>query len=565
MNPRDATTGPAASRPSVNDGDKLDEERSRPGPCHPRVSADREGMGDAPRSAITTAAASLPVYRRPTSLRRRSTDTVLHTSMQLAARSPLPSFMSTRNDKCDVDSDLIDATCGLSCLMCKALRLAGVKDEEERSKKADIIVKELAGLYIRTPEDLRDALDHPEVTGQVVGILKGMLLVAVRAQLAERAEIREKWTSFMKDAGSRETTPAGSQGELNKPRLCTLQVARADITHLAEIDQISQTFYARVFLVLRIKDGASDPYLSSLYTGFPVDNDGRFTFRPSARWYLGQIDFPNGKSIKNIESKVTKQGNDLQLIKRVEGHFSEEFELRSFPFDEQDLTITVSSNCACEGPVPVKFVEANSPQLGVDTINFPHGNIWHLSPNLTAAFTTVGASRQRRFPAVHIRAGVRRKCGFIIMNAAMPVSVISFLSLTTFFVPPEDTSDRLELSLAVLLTSVAFKFTTSSYLPQISYMTLMDIFTILSTLIIVVVCLFHTGLGILDRWIKVSHDVLNILNKVCIVVTFMAWIGVQMWFVYKERRIRKRRLSYPDYGTSSRRLLDIKPDRQVLE
>ena len=43
-----------------------------------------------------------------------------------------------------------------------------------------------------------------------------------------------------------------------------------------------------------------------------------------------QISFSNGRSIETQESKVTVAGNDLQLIKRVEGEFFEKFELHSF-------------------------------------------------------------------------------------------------------------------------------------------------------------------------------------------------------------------------------------------
>ena len=43
-----------------------------------------------------------------------------------------------------------------------------------------------------------------------------------------------------------------------------------------------------------------------------------------------QISFSNGRSIETQESKVTVAGNDLQLIKRVEGEFFQKFELHLF-------------------------------------------------------------------------------------------------------------------------------------------------------------------------------------------------------------------------------------------
>ena len=114
-------------------------------------------------------------------------------------------------------------------------------------------------------------------------------------------------------------------------------------------EQVSQTFRARLFLILRVAGGAEDEHLVKEYDGFPLDTNGVPTFRPSARWYLvkpicgsnhrqcllssaakvlallrarppllptqNQISFSNGRSIETQESKVTAAENDLQLIK----------------------------------------------------------------------------------------------------------------------------------------------------------------------------------------------------------------------------------------------------------
>ena len=51
-------------------------------------------------------------------------------------------------------------------------------------------------------------------------------------------------------------------------------------------EQVSQTFRARLFLILRVAGGAEDEHLVKEYDGFPLDAHGVPTFRPSARWYL---------------------------------------------------------------------------------------------------------------------------------------------------------------------------------------------------------------------------------------------------------------------------------------
>ena len=357
-------------------------------------------------------------------------------------------------------AEIISVKHRLDHLIAAALLQVGEDDEDGTHTKQ--VSEKLAELYIKTPDQLRLALDTPEVLEQVMNTaLRGMLLPAVRTELKH-----DEHTSLWSKARKKETKASSA---LPSPLKRSLKVVRADITQLSAIDQLSQTFRARIFLIFLIKDGALDEHLIREFDGFPIDDHGRPTFRPSAKWYLNQIDFPNGRDINTLESKVTTAGSDIQLIKRIEGEFFERFELQSFPFDAQDLTITVSANCATEGPVPMEFAEGGAnAQLGVDTVNFAFGDVWDLSPSLACEFTTVGATSKRRFPAVHLRACVARKSGFVVLNVALPTGVIAFLSVTTFFVEEEATGNKLDLSVVILLTAVAFKSATSTYLPQIS-------------------------------------------------------------------------------------------------
>merc|ERR1712085_103115 len=119
-----------------------------------------------------------------------------------------------------------------------------------------------------------------------------------------------------------------------------------------------------------------------------------------------------------------------------------------------------------------------------------------------------------------------------------PISVISLLSLTTFSVPPEETGDRLAMNITLLLTAVAFKYTTSSYLPQISYMTLVDKFNMFCMLVILISCLSHTAIGCLDHRVGLSEARLELVSDVFCGSTFLVWIGAQAWFLRMKVRMR---------------------------
>jgi len=256
----------------------------------------------------------------------------------------------------------------LQSVISKALVQLGEEDDDGQLCKA--AVDGLGHLYIKTPDQLRRAIKTPEVLPQLTAsVLRGLLLPVV-SDVLRREEHGEHWRKIYSEVPKSKMTP------MNAPLLRRLEIVRADVTQLSAIDQLSQTFRARLFLILRLPGGAKDDDLSRESEDFPVDSHGRPTFRPSARWYLSQLDFPNGRDIKTLESKVTTAGDDLQVIKRIDGEFFERFELQSFPFDAQDLTITVSANCANEGPVPVEFALLESGgQLGVDNANFAFADV----------------------------------------------------------------------------------------------------------------------------------------------------------------------------------------------
>lgn len=448
---------------------------------------------------------------------------------------------------------LVAQSTALERLLAKALHQVGENEEEYACR----LVRALSKLFIRTTDQLKQGLETPECLEQLRSVLPGLLLPAVRAEL-KRDEHGAHWRKALPPSKPNHNSP------LPKPLLRRFEITRADMTQLSSIDQLSQTFRARLFLILRIPGGAKDENLVKEFEGFPIDEDGRPTFRPSARWYLNQLDFPNGRDLHTLESKVTVLDNDLQLIKRIEGEFFEQFELRSFPFDAQDLTVTVSINCATEGPVPVEFAIAESnAQLGVDTTNFAFGDIWELSPSITPELTTVGATSKRRFPAVHLRACVSRRPGFVVLNVALPTTAIAFLAVTTFFVDVALPHTRIDLSVTILLTSIALKYATAAYLPQISYLTLVDRFVLLCNTMVFLSTLLHALLGMLQDWFDVADETLELVNKVSCLGAGIFWLILQLWFVVRIHIARNESSEAGQTRESMRRRVERRLERKA--
>ena len=62
------------------------------------------------------------------------------------------------------------------------------------------------------------------------------------------------------------------------------------------------------------RGGARDEHLSSDSRGFPVDALGTPTFRPSAAWFLDQVEFHNAKfEVTQLDYRVVRMDDDLVL------------------------------------------------------------------------------------------------------------------------------------------------------------------------------------------------------------------------------------------------------------
>merc|ERR1712227_108907 len=102
----------------------------------------------------------------------------------------------------------------------------------------------LADLYIRTPEQLQEAVKDPETIKEVRLVLQGRLLPAVIKQL-DGSETVPDHIPTLKELEEDEKKHPKRRKSVWKPppRLVrTLEVVRIDINQLSHIDTVTQTF-----------------------------------------------------------------------------------------------------------------------------------------------------------------------------------------------------------------------------------------------------------------------------------------------------------------------------------
>lgn len=163
-----------------------------------------------------------------------------------------------------------------------------------------------------------------------------------------------------------------------------------------------------------------------------------------------------------------------------------------FPFDTQVLTIAVSSNIALP-TWPIKFGKHNV-TLRVDANNKKNrkwlsqrANVMSFFVNTSNVSLTVPKLQFHeetkqpldKFPKLLIEVAAERQSTYCVTNIMLPVFMITILCTTVFGIPISTDSgveNRLAVTLALVLTVVAYKITAADSLPQLGYLTELDTF-----------------------------------------------------------------------------------------
>lgn len=395
-------------------------------------------------------------------------------------------------------------------LLARALQAV---DGDAGSDAITELLAQLGRLYIRDVGSLCAAFAEPSLLEDLRSALRGRLLLAVRDETERLKEARAI------------ATPKRT----HRPRdsVLPIYVKRVDLIQVSGINEIEQTCRARLYVQCCFPN--ADEHLKANNFEFPYDEHGSPTFRPSANWYLHQFEFTNGtKAVDKLDFRVTPMGNDLMLNMRVEGDFFSTFDLRRFPFDAQQLTFVLTIKCAREGPVPVELRLDPFIIRGVEGTEFALRNTWHLASEMDLDVTEVYSSNTRHFPALRISASIRRRPLFFLVNVALPASLLSLMALLQFCMPVGDVGERMAYSSTLMLTIVSSKFSVSTALPAIAYLTLLDKFQLLCTVIVAIV-VFEAGVA----GTLVNPSAAAAFDWCCLMAVSLMWFSVNGYLLLK--------------------------------
>jgi len=184
----------------------------------------------------------------------------------------------------------------------------------------------------------------------------------------------------------------------------------------------------------------------------------------------------------------------------------EELELQAFPVDCQDLTILLESTQAMDqvqwrpdqtvAKPPVRLGGAKFALSDFVLVVMKSGR--RNLPGFTYHFGKEEyPQEQKACCQLQIVLKVQRKYQYYMINVALMMFALVSLVLTAWFNHPADIADRQGVDFNLILTAVAFKLVLNSFLPMVSYMTLLDYYVMGGFFFLIMVTICHSVLPFL--------------------------------------------------------------------
>jgi hypothetical protein len=260
----------------------------------------------------------------------------------------------------------------------------------------------------------------------------------------------------------------------NGPTQVSVGIWMVDI---ANIDSAQQNFTADVAVVLRWKDAR----LAHTGTG-------------AVHYALDQIWTPrvsianetNSVVRKLPESAEAEPDGTVLYRQRYVGSFTQPLRLQSFPFDRQAFRIHFVA--IRYQPNEVVFVaDENWIRDGLQQAAGISSSI--TLPDWTIEKWDARASVYALTPGLQYSGYVfefiaSRNVQHYILKVILPLVLIVMMSWCVFWTEPTNSSTQFSIAVTSMLTLIAYRFAVDTQLPRLPYMTRLDVFFLISTLLV---------------------------------------------------------------------------------
>ena len=246
---------------------------------------------------------------------------------------------------------------------------------------------------------------------------------------------------------------------------------------ILKIDSAAQTFAVNMVLLMRWRD-------PSLANGGGAA--GKFALADiwSPRWMAANSAGSLENSLPEIAT-VTGDGSAVYR-QRILGSFTQAMNLRRFPFDSETFRI----NLVIPGyrPEDVELVpDPDSVKAGlamaVGRTNDLTLQDWQIT-GLGARAMPYEVAPGTRIAGYEITFTAARKPNHYLLKVILPLVLIVIMSWAVFWIDPSLGSTQISVAVTSMLTLIAYRFAVGAEIPKLPYLTLLDAFILLSSVLV---------------------------------------------------------------------------------
>ncbi len=194
-------------------------------------------------------------------------------------------------------------------------------------------------------------------------------------------------------------------------------------------------------------------------------------------------------NMRNLTKKLddivrVKSDGEVEYLQRYIGSLASSFDLKRFPRDTQLLPVQVLS--FEYGPDKLEL-KLDPESTGRRTpFSIASWNIGEGVPNVDVFTAKSSHLRGMQIALAVFTYNIKatRIVRYYVWKIILPLSLIMFMSWAVFFIDPIKIEVQIGLAATTILTLIAFLFSIDRLLPKISYLTLIDFFTLFSILLV---------------------------------------------------------------------------------
>ncbi len=174
------------------------------------------------------------------------------------------------------------------------------------------------------------------------------------------------------------------------------------------------------------------------------------------------------ENVLNDKSKLILTAQETGLYK-----FSNDFNLRSFPFDKQILKISVFNS---QHPLETNYIarglyQKRNTEFFKNNAKIPG---WKITGVETKSSPLIRPTYFEAGSIMTTSIFVEREIGYYIFKVIFPIILILMVCWSVSWINPKELESRLTITIVCLLSLIAYNFVIDSELPKLNYLTVLD-------------------------------------------------------------------------------------------